>query len=157
MWNVGQLFKGFKLPIATAVGVTAVAIAGCSGHGNPPPPDAGPHHVDQSSICVAATNGQAAQCPEGKLFLAQLNAPVNGQAPSQSVVAARKLNTIALFCNTNYPIQDVGNGLICVITHQRHQIQTPGAGAPQQNQQPAQQQAPATPDNNSDHSAPDHH
>lgn len=69
--------------------------------------------VDQSRMCIATTDAQAMECPEGELFMARLS------QSNQAIRAFNVLNTAALYCDTNHPIFENAAGVICVMTHQR--------------------------------------
>ncbi|MDO0944949.1 hypothetical protein [Chromohalobacter israelensis] len=69
--------------------------------------------INQSKMCVASTDEQAIQCPEGELFMARLANPRNGSS------AYNTLNTAALYCDTNYRIFENSAGVVCVMTHKR--------------------------------------
>lgn len=91
--------------------------------------------VDQSQLCIASTDEQAMECPEGELFMARLT-----QA-NRDLRAFNTLNTAALYCDTNYPIFENDAGVMCVMTHQRVDMLTgsdsaaPGMESEQQGQQ----------------------
>ncbi|AFT70431.1 hypothetical protein B5T_02157 [Alloalcanivorax dieselolei B5] len=94
-------------------------------------------NVDQSQLCVASTDQQAMECPEGELFLARLT------QPNQNLRAYSALNTAALYCDTNYPIFENAAGIMCVMTHQRLEMLTGGeASQGMETQQQGQQQTP---------------
>ncbi|WP_457942598.1 hypothetical protein ACSTAY_14490 [Vreelandella alkaliphila] len=74
--------------------------------------------VDQGSVCVAVSDEQALGCPEGGIFLARL---VVNESDLQNplLLENRVLNTMALFCDTNFEIQHTRTGVLCVLTHER--------------------------------------
>ena len=74
--------------------------------------------VDQSSVCVAVSDEQALECPEGGLFLARLVVSEN-DLQNPLLLENRVLNTMALFCDTNFEIQHTNTGVLCVLTHER--------------------------------------
>ncbi|BCB09105.1 hypothetical protein HHSLTHF2_29950 [Vreelandella venusta] len=74
--------------------------------------------VDQSSICVAVSDEQALGCPEGGLFLARLVISEN-DLQNPLLLENRVLNTMALFCDTNFEIEHTSTGVLCVLTHER--------------------------------------
>ncbi|MGP5191889.1 hypothetical protein [Vreelandella alkaliphila] len=74
--------------------------------------------VDQSSICVAVSDEQALECPEGSLFLARLVISEN-DLQNPLLLENRVLNTMALFCDTNFEIEYTSTGVLCVLTHER--------------------------------------
>ncbi|MCW4153706.1 hypothetical protein OM427_29815 [Halomonas sp. 18H] len=76
--------------------------------------------IDQSELCIASTDKQAMECPEGKLFMARLT-----QA-NRDLRAFNTLNTAALYCDTNHPIFENDAGIICVMTHERIDMLTGG-------------------------------
>lgn len=69
--------------------------------------------IDQSKMCVASTDQQAMNCRDGELILARLN-PESAKYRAYNV-----LNTVALYCDTNYPIVQNTAGVMCVMTHKR--------------------------------------
>lgn len=76
--------------------------------------------IDQGSVCVAASDEQALDCPEGRLFMARLT--INESDLQNSLVLEnRVLNTMALYCDTNFEIQHTRTGVLCVLTHERIQ------------------------------------
>ena len=74
--------------------------------------------VDQSSVCVAVSDEQALECPEGGLFLARLVVNEN-DLQNPLLLENRVLNTMALFCDTNFEIQHTSTGVLCVLTLER--------------------------------------
>lgn len=74
--------------------------------------------VDQSSVCVAASDEQALGCPEGGMFLARL-AINESDLQNALILENRVLNTMALYCDTNFEIQHTRTGVLCVLTHER--------------------------------------
>ncbi|MDQ7730283.1 hypothetical protein [Halomonas sp. SpR8] len=74
--------------------------------------------IDQGTLCVASSDEQALDCPEGGLFMARL-AINNTDAQNPLVLENRVLNTMALYCDTNFSIQHTQAGVLCVLTHQR--------------------------------------
>ncbi len=82
--------------------------------------------VDQSSVCVAASDEQALGCPEGGMFLARL-AINESDLQNPLILENRVLNTMALYCDTNFEIQHTRTGVLCVLTHER--IGTPAEDA----------------------------
>ncbi|MGP5311086.1 hypothetical protein [Vreelandella alkaliphila] len=82
--------------------------------------------VDQGSVCVATSDEQALGCPEGGIFLARL---VVNESDLQNplLLENRVLNTMALFCDTNFEIQHTRTGVLCVLTHER--VGTPAEDA----------------------------
>jgi len=70
-------------------------------------------NIGQSRVCVANSDQQAMQCPEGKLFLARLN----HQSAEQRAFGT--LNTVALYCDTNHQVVHNSAGVLCVMTHER--------------------------------------
>ena len=69
--------------------------------------------IDQSTMCVATSDEQAMACKEGELIMARI-------AQSDAGLRAYNiLNTVALYCNTNYPVFENAAGMICVMTHKR--------------------------------------
>lgn len=79
--------------------------------------------VDQSNICVASSDEQAMQCPEGELFLARLISHSAKQRPFSV------LNTAALYCDTNHQITQNAAGVLCVMTHERIDVLNQDASA----------------------------
>ena len=74
--------------------------------------------IDQSSVCVASSDEQALGCPAGEMFMARLalsDADVNNPLIREN----RLLNTMALYCDTNYQIHKTQVGILCVLTHER--------------------------------------
>lgn len=69
--------------------------------------------VDQAKICVATTDEQALACTEGQLFMARIT------QPDLTARAYNILNSVALYCNTNYPIFENPAGVVCIMTHAR--------------------------------------
>lgn len=100
--------------------------------------------VDQSQLCIATTDEQAMECPEGELFMARLT------QPNRDIRAFNSLNTAALYCDTNYPIFENDAGVMCVMTHQRVDMLTgsdsaaTGMESEQQGQQDTSQDEQAT-------------
>ncbi|MFG6176274.1 hypothetical protein ACGTN6_03420 [Halomonas sp. THAF12] len=90
--------------------------------------------VDQSNLCVAASDEQAMACPEGELFMARV------MQPNPATRAFNVLNTAALYCDTNYPIFENPAGVMCVLTHQRVDMLT-GAEPSAQGMGTAQEEA----------------
>lgn len=76
--------------------------------------------IDQTKLCVAATDEEAMACPEGELFMARL------LQPNKEVRAFNALNTATLYCDTNHPIFENEAGIMCVMTHQRIDLLTGG-------------------------------
>lgn len=76
------------------------------------------HTVDQRSVCVAASDEQALECPAGNLFMARL-AISESDLQNPLVLESRLLNTMALYCDTNFDIQHTSTGVLCVLTHER--------------------------------------
>ncbi|UYO73400.1 hypothetical protein M0220_10910 [Halomonas qinghailakensis] len=74
--------------------------------------------VDQSSVCVAASDEQALECPAGSLFMARL-AINETDLQNPLILESRLLNTMALYCDTNFDIQHTLTGVLCVLTHER--------------------------------------
>ncbi|PAU76635.1 hypothetical protein [Halomonas salipaludis] len=79
-------------------------------------PEDGNPDVDQSEICIASSDEQALECPEGELFLARFVDMDN------AISAYRTLNTAALYCDTNHAIFKTDAGVLCVLTHQRFDL-----------------------------------
>ncbi|MGY0552131.1 hypothetical protein ACW17M_02860 [Vreelandella sp. 2A-K22] len=91
---------------------TALLLTGCM------PESFAKQEIDQSNICVASSDEQAMQCPEGELFLARLITPSPQQRPFSV------LNTAALYCDTNHQITQNAAGVLCVMTHERFDVLT---------------------------------
>ncbi|MFC7370013.1 MULTISPECIES: hypothetical protein [Vreelandella] len=75
-------------------------------------------NIDQSTVCVAASDEQALGCPEGGMFLARL-AINESDLQNPLILENRVLNTMALYCDTNFEIQHTRTGVLCVLTHER--------------------------------------
>ena len=104
----------FVLAVATAVGLSIVsmnALAEQNGNENTA-------RIDQGSVCVASSDEQALDCPEGEMFMARL---AIGQSDVQNplILESRLLNTMALYCDTNHEIHHTQTGVLCVLTHER--------------------------------------
>ncbi|MDN3526237.1 hypothetical protein QWY79_13280 [Halomonas sabkhae] len=106
------MIRKFSLPVA-ALGFSFLMTGCLPEHSESP-------QIDQSSLCIATTDQQAMECPEGELFMARLT-PSN-----RDLRAFNTLNTAALYCDTNYPIFENNAGIICVLTHQRVDMLTEG-------------------------------
>ncbi|MGO2132318.1 MAG: hypothetical protein ACTH3D_05380 [Halomonas sp.] len=91
--------------------------------------------VDQTKLCVASTDEEAMQCPEGELFMARL------LQPNPEIRAFNALNTAALYCDTNHPIFENQAGVMCVMTHDRFELLT-GANPDAQGMESTQQDLP---------------
>ncbi|NOG31360.1 hypothetical protein HLB35_05535 [Halomonas sp. TBZ9] len=74
--------------------------------------------VNQGTVCVASSDEQALDCPEGELFMARL-ALSEADVQNPLVRESRLLNTMALYCDTNYQIHQTQAGVLCVLTHER--------------------------------------
>lgn len=96
---------------------TSLLLTGCL------PESFAEQEIDQSKICVASSDEQAMQCPEGELFLARLITPSPQQRPFSV------LNTAALYCDTNHQITQNAAGVLCVMTHERIDVLTEDASA----------------------------
>lgn len=90
--------------------------------------------VDQTKLCVASTDEEAMQCPEGELFMARL------LEPNPQLRAFNALNTAALYCDTNHQIFENEAGVMCVMTHDRIELLT-GASSEAQGMEATQQDA----------------
>lgn len=90
--------------------------------------------VDQTKLCVASTDEEAMQCPEGELFMARL------LEPNPEIRAFNALNTAALYCDTNHQIFENQAGVMCVMTHDRIELLT-GASSDAQGMESTQQAA----------------
>lgn len=90
--------------------------------------------VDQTRLCVASTDEEAMQCPEGELFMARL------LEPNPQLRAFNALNTAALYCDTNHQIFENEAGVMCVMTHDRIALLT-GASSEAQGMEATQQDA----------------
>lgn len=90
--------------------------------------------VDQTRLCVASTDEEAMQCPEGELFMARL------LEPNPQLRAFNALNTAALYCDTNHQIFENEAGVMCVMTHDRIELLT-GASSEAQGMEATQQDA----------------
>lgn len=66
--------------------------------------------VDQSTMCIAATDDEAFQCAPGAPFFFKPNTWGNEQLP---------LAVAALYCDTNRPITHNPTGVICTFTDKR--------------------------------------
>ncbi|WP_148045559.1 hypothetical protein [Salinisphaera orenii] len=103
-----------------SLAVTAMLLTGC------PWSDWSDTEIDQSKLCIADTDQQAAQCSEGELLLARFD---RGNSQTSD---ARVLNTVALYCNTNHDIVRNSAGVLCVLTHARTETLDSSAAGPQQ-------------------------
>ena len=85
-----------------------------------------PGAIDQSQVCVATSDEQVLSCEVGKPFMARLN--LNGNDVSPLALEQRVLNTMALYCDTNYPIHHTQTGVLCVLTDARIDKLSPSSG-----------------------------
>ncbi|MBP5978696.1 MAG: hypothetical protein KA748_00620 [Halomonas sp.] len=108
----------FSIAVVVAVGLSVFSIGVLA---EQPGRDA-VKQIDQSSICIASTDRQALECPEGGLFLARL-AINDADVQAPMVIENRVLNTMALYCDTNFAIQHTQTGVLCVLTHKRMSTQ----------------------------------
>ncbi|MGP9798689.1 hypothetical protein ACT3UJ_15200 [Halomonas sp. 86] len=104
----------FIVAVAAAVGLSVMSISVLAEQ----PDRKTVKQIDQRSICVASSDEQALECPEGGLFLAKL-AINDADVQNTLVLENRLLNTMALYCDTNFAIQHTQTGVLCVLTHQR--------------------------------------
>lgn len=102
----------FGVSVATAVGISVASAErlGASESGVQA-------RVDQSAVCVAMSDEQALSCPAGKLFMASLSQQEGELNTLQ--LEQRLLNTMALYCDTHYAIEQTKAGVLCVLTHER--------------------------------------
>lgn len=91
-------------------------------------------NVDQTQLCVASTDQEAMECPEGELFMARL------LEPNPQIRAFNALNTAALYCDTNHQIFENEAGVMCVMTHDRVELLT-GTDSDAQGMEATQQEA----------------
>lgn len=84
--------------------------------------------IDQSSVCVASSDEQALNCPTGEMFMARL-ALSEADVENPLVRDRRLLNTMALYCDTNYQIHQTQTGVLCVLTHERINVSSDEASA----------------------------
>ena len=107
-------FATFVLAVVAAVGLSIVSMNALAEQDDGK--DAA--RVDQSSVCVASSDEQALDCPEGGLFMARLAlSDVDVQNPL--ILESRLLNTMALYCDSNHEIHHTQAGVLCVLTHER--------------------------------------
>lgn len=90
--------------------------------------------VDQTKLCIATSDAEAMECPEGELFMARL------LEPNPQLRGLNALNTAALYCDTNHQIFENDGGVMCVMTHDRIELLT-GANSDAQGMDSTQQQA----------------
>ena len=92
------------------------------------------NHVAQDQVCVAGSDAEALNCPEGQLFMARMQ--ISEQDLQNTLgLENRLLNTIALYCDSNYPVEKTRTGVLCVLTHERINKAAANATAQQQQQQ----------------------
>jgi len=107
-------FATFVLAVVTAVGLSIVSMTalaeqeGKNSNGR----------IDQGSVCVASSDEQALDCPEGEMFMARL-AISQQDVQNPLILENRLLNTMALYCDTNHEIHQTQAGVLCVLTHER--------------------------------------
>ena len=104
----------FCIAVIVAVGLSVVSIGVLA---EPSENDA-IKRIDQGSVCVASSDEQALDCPEGGMFMARL-AISDTDIQNPLILENRVLNTMALYCDTNFAIQRTQTGVLCVLTHQR--------------------------------------
>ncbi|XGA80590.1 hypothetical protein OR573_02715 [Halomonas sp. CH40] len=108
-------FATFILSVIAAVGLSIVSMNALAEQDSEKNQSA---RVDQGSVCVASSDEQALDCPEGEMFMARLAlSEVDVQNPL--VRESRLLNTMALYCDTNYQVHQTQAGVLCVLTHER--------------------------------------
>lgn len=111
-------FVTFVLSVAAAVGLSVISMNALAQQDSVKSQS---ERVDQKSVCVASSDEQALECPEGELFMARLAlSEVDVQNPL--VRESRLLNTMALYCDTNYQIHQTQAGVLCVLTHERIEL-----------------------------------
>ena len=102
------------MSLIAALGLTAISMNAMAAQGD----EGDAAHTDQSSVCIATSDEQALECPEGELFMARLVlSDEDGQNPL--ITESRLLNTMALYCDTNHLIHHTQAGVLCVLTHER--------------------------------------
>ncbi|WP_083006953.1 hypothetical protein [Halomonas sp. GT] len=104
----------FVAAVAVAVGLSVFSMGVMAEQQEEP----AKRSVDQGSVCVAASDEQALGCPEGGMFLARL-AINESDLQNALILENRVLNTMALYCDTNFEIQHTRTGVLCVLTHER--------------------------------------
>lgn len=110
----GYFIITFVLAVVVAVGLSIASMAALAEQDTA----AKGLGVDQGSVCVAASDEQALDCPEGEIFMARLSlSEVDMQNPL--MLESRLLNTMALYCDTNHQIHHTQAGVLCVLTHAR--------------------------------------
>ncbi|MGY4877237.1 hypothetical protein ACLUEY_05030 [Vreelandella aquamarina] len=107
-------FATFVLAVVAAVGLSIVSMNALAEQDA----EKDSTGVDQSSVCVASSDEQALDCPEGGLFMARL-AISNADVQNPLILESRLLNTMALYCDSNYEIHHTQTGVLCVLTHER--------------------------------------
>lgn len=115
MMNYGHLVT-FGFSVAAAVGIS-LASMGVLAETDQQAEPATVSAIDQTEVCVASSDQQALECPEGKLFMARLSQQ-EGEVNTLQL-ENRLLNTMALYCDANHPIHHTKTGVLCVLTHQR--------------------------------------
>lgn len=107
-------FATFVLAVVAAVGLSIVSMNALAEQ------DAGKNgaRVDQGSVCVASSDEQALDCPEGEMFMARL-AISQSDVQNPLILESRLLNTMALYCDTNHEIHHTQTGVLCVLSHER--------------------------------------
>lgn len=114
MMNYGHIVT-FGVSVIAAVGISLASLGGFA--------EADQHEasaqspIDQSQVCVANSDQQALDCPEGTLFMARLSQQ-EGEL-NTLVMENRLLNTMALYCDIEHPIHQTKAGVLCILTHER--------------------------------------
>lgn len=108
-------FATFVLSVIAAVGLSVISMSALAEQDSDIDQSA---RINQESVCVASSDEQALDCPEGEIFMARL-ALSEVDVENPLVRESRLLNTMALYCDTNHQIHQTQAGVLCVLTHER--------------------------------------